>query len=346
MIVFCGVDPHGELSPRARAALSRARVVVTDPAVAAVVARDTPVEVHAARGVDELLLHAREGVVVRAFAATPLFDDAALAEIAAVVDAPVEIEIIPLDHALPLAGVRVLVTRARAQSEGMARALRRRGAVPIIAPTIEIGPPADPSALRRAVSSLEQYDAIAFTSANGVDAFFAALVESGRDARALHRATLAVIGPGTAAALARHGVRADVLAEEHRGEALAEAVLARSVRRVLLPRAAVARDVFPEMLRARGVAIDVVEAYRTKTAGDPGHARALGFDAVTFTSSSTVERFVELFPDVSLASVVVASIGPITSETCRKLGIPVGVESSPYTIPALVDALERAFTSR
>lgn len=342
MIVFCGVDPKGELSPRARAALHRARVVVTDPSVAPIVARETKVEVHAPRGIDELLLHARTGVVVRAFAASPLFSDDALAEIASAIDAPIEIEIIPLEHSLPLTGISVLVTRARPQSATMARALRRRGAVPILAPTISIGPPEDSGALRRAIESVAHYDVIAFTSANAVDAFFAALGELGRDARALHGPALAVIGPGTAAALAKYGVRADVTAKEHRGEALAEAVLARNPKRVLLPRAAVARDVFPEMLRARGVVVDVIEAYRTR----PAEAHAPPpFDAVTFTSSSTVERFVELYPNMPLERVVVASIGPITSETCRKLGIHVNVEASPYTVPALVDALERAFTS-
>jgi uroporphyrinogen III methyltransferase / synthase len=101
--------------------------------------------------------------------------------------------------------------------------------------------------------------------------------------------------------------------------------------------------VFPETLRAAGVSVDVVEAYRTRAAEERAPH---GFDAVTFTSSSTVERFVELYADVALERVVVASIGPITSETCRRLGIHVNVEAHPYTIPALIEALERAFTSR
>lgn len=350
MIVFVAVDPEGDLTPRAREALQRARVVITDPGVAALVARETPVEVHAPQGVDELLFHGRNGVAVRAIDARPLFSDASLAEISAVIEAPIEVEIIPVDHALPLAGRRVLVTRAREQSEGVARLLRRRGAVPIVAPTIAIGPPRDDSALRRAIEALADYDCVAFTSANGVERFFAALAHAKRDSRALHRASIAAIGPGTAAALATHGLIPDVLATEHRGEALADAILARGVRRVLLPRAAVARDVLPERLRAAGVVIDVVEAYRTETPSDLSskRVRAIGLDAITFTSSSTVERFVEIFPDARalLAGVVVASIGPITSETARRLGLEVSVEASPYTIPALVDALERAFISR
>lgn len=341
MIVFCGVDPSVDLTPRAREALSRARVVITDPGVAATVARETKVEVRPPRGVDELL--AEKGVVVRAFHAAPLFDDAALAEIRAAIDAPIEIEIIPAEHSLPLARKRVLVTRASAQSEGMARALRRRGALPVLAPTIEVGPPDDPAALGTAIENLAQYDLVAFTSANAVEAFFSALAGRSLDARALHRATLAAIGPGTAAAIERRGLLVDLMPGEHRGEALARSIVERKPRRVLLPRAAVARDALPKIVREAGIAIDVVEAYRTCT---PARAAAPVVDAITFTSSSTVERFFELYSPELLTRAKVASIGPITSETCRSLGVRVDVEANPYTIPSLIDALERAFTSR
>lgn len=347
MIVFCGVDPDGDLTPRARESLARARVVVTDPAVAALVARHTPTEVRLPSHIDDLLAHAREGVVVRALVATPRFDDAALAEIHAAIEAPVAIEILPGEHDLPLSGRRILVTRAAAQSEGVARSLRRRGAIPILAPTIEIGPPDDPGPLQRAIRDLAPYDVIALTSANAVEALFGALAESSRDARALHRAAIAAIGPGTSAALARHGVRVDVVAEEHRGEALAHAILGLRPVRVLLPRAAIARDALPTILREAGVVVDIVEAYRTR-APTTRRTSIPACDAVTFTSSSTVERFFEIVPDARevLKDARIASIGPITSETCRSFGLRVDVEAKPYTIPALVDALERSFSVR
>lgn len=302
---------------------------------------------------EDLLEHARDGVVVRALVATPAFSDDALAEIAATVEAPVPVEIIPAEGALPLSGKRVVVTRASEQAEGMARALRRRGAVAILAPTIAIGPPDDPAPLAEAVRALDRYALVAFTSANGVDAFFRVVFEAGLDARALRAALVGAIGPGTAASLARHGVRADVLADEHRGEAFAEAVLARVPRgsRVLLPRAAVARNAFPDALVANGVAVDVLEAYRTRPPPPEVVAAALARwaesppDAIAFTASSTVDNFCSLFPDARalLRGVAVASIGPITSDTCRRLGLEVALESSPYTIPALVSALEAHF---
>jgi uroporphyrinogen III methyltransferase/synthase len=232
------------------------------------------------------------------------------------------------------------------------RVLRRRGAVPVHVPTIEIGPPDDPSALARAARELRSYDMVAFTSANGVAAFFRALDEAGRDARAFGDTKVASIGPGTHAALEARSISADVEPDEHRGEGLARAILDMGPKRVLLPRAAVAREVLPEMLRDAGIHVDVIEAYRTRKPSPEQLAlgrerlRAEPPDAITFTSSSTVENFVELFPDAIQESAVVASIGPITSETCRRLRVRVDVEASPYTLPALIDALEKTFSGR
>ncbi len=351
MIVFVGVDPTRGLSSDARAELARARVVFADEASAPLAAGAV---VAPRLRVEELLEAAARGPVVRLVAGTPVFADDALAEIAAAIDAPVAVRTLPAPGALPLAGKRIVVTRASAQAEGMARALRRRGAIPVLAPTIEIGPPDDPAPLAQAARALDRYALVAFTSANGVEAFFRALDEAGLDARALRGAQVAAIGPGTAGALGRHGIRADVLAAEHRGEALAAAVLARvgPSERVLLPRAAVARDVFPDALAAHGVSCDVVEAYRTRApsadavAGALARLRTRPPDAIAFTASSTVENFCALLPapDVLLRRVAVASIGPITSDTCRRLGLEVAVEANPYTIASLVAALEAHFT--
>jgi len=350
VIVFVGIDPAVGPSEQAREAIAHADSVFVDEHAAACVPDAT---VAPRVRVEQLLERARHGVVARVVAASPVFSEETLAEIAAAIDAPVPVHTLPAPGSLPLSGKRIVVTRASEQAEGMARALRRRGALAVLAPTIAIGPAEDPGPLEQAVRTLERYALVAFTSANGVDAFFRALDGASLDARALRTALVAAIGPGTAASLVRHGVRADVLADEHRGEALAEAVLARVApgSRVLLPRAAVARNAFPDALAARGVPVDIVEAYRTRPPPEAMVAAALAQlrqtppDAVAFTASSTVDNFCSLFPEPRelLRGVAVASIGPITSDTCRRLGLEVALESNPYTIPALVAALEAHF---
>ena len=203
----------------------------------------------------------------------------------------------------------MLVTRAREQAGGAAALLRERGADPVVVPTIEIHPPSDPSAMIDAVQSMaERYDWVVLTSANGVDRLWAEMRRQGRDARAFGRAKIAAIGPGTATALERCGLTADVIAKEHRGEALAQEVLAAmgstagasasaaKPPRVLVARAEVARDVVPDTLRAAGCEVDVVSVYKTRSPPRP-LLEALSslleggeIDAVTFTSSSTVEH--------------------------------------------------------
>jgi uroporphyrinogen III methyltransferase/synthase len=259
----------------------------------------------------------------------------------------------------PLFGRVVAITRAATQAGETARAVRARGGLPLEAPTISIEPPEAPARLAAAARAIGSYDLIAFTSANGVDALFAAIREVGLDARALAGALVAVIGPGTGRALAPYGVRADLAAEEHRGEGLAAAITQRlggsvAGKRVLLARAAVARDALPDTLRHGGAHVDVVPAYRSL----PAPAAALAplreallageVDVVTFTASSTATNFCQAFPDAEalLARTVVASIGPITSDTLRARGLRVDVEASPYTIPSLLDAIEAHFAAR
>jgi uroporphyrinogen III methyltransferase/synthase len=259
---------------------------------------------------------------------------------------------------LPLFGKRVLVTRAREQAGGAAAMLRERGADPVVVPTIEIHPPSDPSAMIDAVQSMTgRYDWIVLTSANGVDKLWAEIKRQGRDARAFGAAKIAAIGPGTAAALERCGLTADVIAKEHRGEALAQEVLAAmqptgTKPRVMIARAEVARDVVPDTLRAAGCEVDVVAVYKTRSPPRPllealsSLLEAGEIDAVTFTSSSTVEHLCDALEARAaelLARTCVASIGPITTETAKKRGIRVDVVASEYTISGLVAALEKHF---
>ena len=248
----------------------------------------------------------------------------------------------------PLFGRRVVVTRARRQASRLTRALEARGAQVTEFPVIEIAPPSSSEPLARAARSVEAYQWVVFTSANGVEAFFEALDGSGRDARALADAEVAAIGPATAAALARHGITRVGMGREYCGEGLAEE-LAKSVRpgqRVLVARAQESRDVLPRMLEAAGAHVDDVAAYRTIAVGEgapdlAAELRAGRVDAVTFTSSSTVTNLLAcLGGDTALLrDAALCSIGPVTTKTLRDAGLEPAVQADEYTIEGLVDAI-------
>ena len=253
---------------------------------------------------------------------------------------------------LPLFGKRVLITRPEGQSEEMADALREAGAEPLEMPTVRIVPPSDLARFEHHVLRVGSYAWAVFTSVNGVDAFFGVVGKHGLDARALGGVKVAAIGPATRAALARHGVRADVMPDEYRGEAVADAITQRqptlSGTRILIARAEVAREVLPEMLRTRGAEVDVVPAYRTLAATPEQFAairsqlEAGAIHVSAFTSSSTVERLVEGLGEGGsqlLARTCVAAIGPITADTAARLGLPAQVVAHEYTASGLVRAL-------
>ena len=259
----------------------------------------------------------------------------------------------------PLFGKRVLVTRAREQAGSAAALLREYGADPVVVPTIEIHPPSDPSAMIDAVHAMgERYDWVVLTSANGAIRLWAETKRQGKDARVFGRAKIAAIGPGTAAALERCGLTPDIIAKEHRQEALAAEVLASmdgTKARVLVARAEVARDVLPDTLRAAGCTVDVVAVYKTRSPPRPllealSTLLAAGeIDVVTFTSSSTVEHLCDALEGNAaalLAKTCVASIGPITTETAQRRGLRVDVMAAEYTIAGLVASLEKHFGKR
>lgn len=250
---------------------------------------------------------------------------------------------------LPLFGRAVVVTRPRHQAAPLTRRLQRLGAAAIPLPTIEVGDPADGgAALRAAAECVSSYDWVVFTSANAVERFVPLL----RDARAFGSAKVAVIGPGTAEALADARVVADLVPERFVAEGLLDVFPPPPPScgrrpRVLLPRAAVAREVLPAGLRAAGWQVDVVEAYRTRTArpSQEALAAASAADAIVFTSSSTVTGFVEVAGPHALPPVVVC-IGPVTAATARQLGITVDAEAEVHTLDGLVDALVLALAPR
>jgi uroporphyrinogen III methyltransferase/synthase len=262
----------------------------------------------------------------------------------------------------PLHGRRVVVTRARAQASGLAANLRELGAEAVELPAIRIEPRLDSEEVRRAVASIAEYSLICLTSPNGVRLLFEALaarssgsdagassgpggLASGgpRDARALAGATVAAIGPGTARALAERGIVADLVPERYVAESLVEALAGVEVegRRVLVARAAEARDVLPDALRDRGAEVDVVPLYETVRAqpGEDAIEAAQGADYVTFTSSSTVTNLTEALGDRFPAAARIVSIGPVTSETIRAAGLRVDVEAKRHDVPGLLQAL-------
>ncbi len=256
--------------------------------------------------------------------------------------------------AQPLFGKRVLVTRPAHQSDDLARMLREEGAEAIMAPAIRIVPPEDPAPLREAVARMG-YDWVVLTSANGVSALFDEIARQGKDARALGGARVCAIGPATAEALRSHGIVADTMPEEYRGEGAAEAVLAAGDPkglRVLIPRAEVAREALPDLLREAGAEVDVVPAYRTVGATeddaiairDAIHRKLV--DVVTFTSPSTVREVAAALgehADALREGFTIACIGPITGDAAKARGWPVHVLPTDYTSAGLVAALREAF---
>jgi uroporphyrinogen III methyltransferase/synthase len=233
----------------------------------------------------------------------------------------------------PLAGVTVAVTRARAQASGLAARLRSLGAVVVEAPAIRIAP------LSAGLPPMDGYDLVCLTSPNGVRILIERLASAGLDARALAGARVAAIGPGTAAELRLHGVLADIVPERFVAEGLVEALADVPVRRVLVARAADARDVLPDALRARGASVDVVALYETvaEVLGEAELAAVRAADYVTFTSSSTVRFFFEAVTEPVGARLV--SIGPVTSDALRERGLEPHVEASRHDIDGLVEAL-------
>ncbi|MBI3091439.1 MAG: uroporphyrinogen-III synthase [Candidatus Tectomicrobia bacterium] len=265
-------------------------------------------------------------------------------------------------EAKPLFGKRIVVTRPAGAAATFAALLERAGAEVIPCPVIEPRPLDDYASLDAALRRLGEYDWLLFTSVHGVRFFAQRLWEVGLDLRAIGQAKLCAIGPKTAAEIERLRLRVDLMPAEYRAEGVLAALLERAGGEVaglrfLLPRALVAREVLPEMLRERGAVIDVVPAYRTVLpAATPAHAAMLEHleqrrvAAITFTSSSTVTNFFSVLPQDRAAEllhgIVLASIGPVTSDTLREHGLTPTVTADEYTIEGLTRKLLEYFQER
>jgi len=253
-----------------------------------------------------------------------------------------------------LFGRGIVITRPEAQAEEFAELLRAQGARVIPFPVIRIAEPLSWAPFDQALSRLEAYQWIVFTSANGVAFFFQRLREQGRDIRELKGIRIATIGPATAAAVGALGIRVDLVPEEFISEGVVRAFAGEDLRgcRILLPRAEQARDVIPEGLEKMGAKVDVVAVYRTLRS-DREAAELLPLfaggkvDVITFTSPSTVTQFLGIMgPDFHLPSRVrIACIGPVTAAAARKAGLTVDILQERYTIPELVDAIAAHFNS-
>lgn len=280
-----------------------------------------------------------------------------------------------------LSGIRVLVGRARHQAGALSSELRKRGAEVIEIPFIEIRQPKSFKPFDRALRNLGSYDWLILTSVNGVEAMWRRLetIREGHDFKRAPTASkstsalaaegqlprIAAIGPATKQAIERRGAKVDIVPKEYVAESIVRSLKNKvEGKRVLLVRAKVARDVIPQELRKAGAQVDIIEAYETMVP-ESSRARLRATlknlkkrpHVVTFTSSSTVRNFMKLVgsrgvPEAMQAArgrgrprhtILMASIGPVTSSTLREHGLSVDIVAKQFTIPGLVAAIERAF---
>jgi uroporphyrinogen III methyltransferase/synthase len=257
-------------------------------------------------------------------------------------------------EAKPLFGKRIVVTRSRDQASVFAEMLIDRGASPIEFPSIDVVPPASWAELDSALDVVETYQWVIFTSANAVRFFFERLRSRGTDLRVLKGVNICAVGPKTAEALEHHGLKADLIPAEFKAEGVLAALGGVQVkgRRFLIPRAKVARELIPEKLRELGAEVTVATAYENvRPAADVERVKKLFTEkkiaAVTFTSSSTVNNFVEMLGQKEyktlINGVAVACIGPVTARTAEEYGMKIDVMPKEYTIPALVEAMVEFF---
>lgn len=247
--------------------------------------------------------------------------------------------------AKPLFGKRILVTRPRAQARALVDRLEEMGALVLIQPAIRIGPPTDWGKINAALEQLDQYDWLVFSSSNGVQYLLDRLEQKHGDLRRLGRIRLAAIGPGTAEELARYRLRADIVPDEYRAEALANILAAEPTgTRFLLARASRGREVLAEKLVAAGQMVQQIVVYSScnvdQAEAEVVEALEAGrIDWVTATSSSIARSLVRLLGE-RLGRAKLASISPITSAVLRELGRPPAAEAVRYTMEGLAEAIE------
>lgn len=253
---------------------------------------------------------------------------------------------------LPLFGKRIGITRPQRQADSAIARCLELGAEPVLLPTIEVLPPQDWNEVDAALGRLAEFDWLIFTSANGVSFFLDRLWETGGDARRVGTANIACIGSATAEALHRYRLRPDVVPDDFRAEALAEALKPHVAgARVLWPRASRGRDVLPEMLVSAGATFEQVVAYRNVDAeqlpaGALGLIEAGELDWIGLSSPSIARSLRSLLSQTALSqigtSVRLASISPVTTAAANEAGLPVAAEATTYTWDGLFASIAAA----
>ncbi|MFH1077292.1 MAG: uroporphyrinogen-III C-methyltransferase [Pseudomonadota bacterium] len=254
----------------------------------------------------------------------------------------------------PLFGKTIVVTRARDQASGLLERLEDLGAECLEVPTIQVAPISDWSSIDQTLGMLETFNWVVFSSANGVEFFFNRLYQTGRDARALHKAKICAVGPATAESLKMHGLQAELIPDDYKAEGLLEALAGVAVKedRVLIVRPEQARTVLQEGLRRKGVFVEEACIYKTIPATPDmeylkERLREKSIDLITFTSSSTVNNFNQLFSkeerECLLSRVHVACIGPVTRDTAHEFKMQVTLVPEQYTIDSLCEAIVQCY---
>jgi uroporphyrinogen-III synthase/uroporphyrinogen III methyltransferase/synthase len=246
----------------------------------------------------------------------------------------------------------VLVTRAVHQAGKLSDALRALGAQPVEVPVLEIQPPDTFEPMDEALRRMDVYDWLILTSANAAQMLLDRAAKLGVRLDQMVTIKVAAVGPGTASAAQEGKLAITVLPDSHVAEGLVAALQANTAgKRVLIARAAVARDVLPDALRTAGATVDIVDAYRNRMPSSaPAQLRQAleqQIDAATFTSSSTVTHLKEAAETAGIVfpfdRVPAISIGPITSQTLREHGWEPAAEANPSDIPGLAAAVCKLF---
>ncbi|MHB8483076.1 MAG: uroporphyrinogen-III C-methyltransferase [Nitrospiria bacterium] len=250
----------------------------------------------------------------------------------------------------PLFGKKILITRSKEQSKDFSDLLFYYGAEPVIFPTISLIPPDRWEEMDQAIASIGSYDWLIFSSVNGVHFFMNRLKTLGKDIRVLHQIKICAVGSSTAEEFLTYGIKVDLIPGSFQGESVVEEFNRMDVKekRFLIPRAKAAREILPEALKKMGARVDVVTAYQNvKPVENIEKIRKLlserKISVVTFTSSSTVKNFMELFESSELKTCLkttkIASIGPITSKTLQEYGYPADIQPTEHTISGLTEAI-------
>ena len=248
----------------------------------------------------------------------------------------------------PLSGLRIIVTRPKSKAGTLSEKLRTMGAVTIELPTIEITPRQDCVELDAAIGRLKDYDWVVFTSVHGVEFFLQRMATLKMPFDLLKSKHVAAIGPGTARALAASGKKPDYIPDQFLSKRIVEGLGDVKGKRILLPRADIASETLPSILRMKGAVADEVVAYRTVipfelTPEKVGHIFEEGADLITFTSPSTIRYLSRVLGENQLPNKLrgmkVACIGPVTVEAAKEMGLAVDVVARTHTVDGLIAAI-------